>query len=159
MAAIAQAAICRYAGAMKEFNIIGHCFEARHYMVDITGKITAIKSLFIFEAGLCIKMPLPSPLVRIRGELFPELRGNQGLASSPIDWLRPPTLLDTRSTRAVLSLIERLVRLRNHPAMFSPAFLKHCLAILKRQSLLRLIGCAGSILFSVISRHAFSSSG
>lgn len=39
----------------------------------------SIKALFIFEAGLCIKMPLPSHLVRIRGEFFPEPHGNQGL--------------------------------------------------------------------------------
>ena len=30
---------------MKEFNITGPCFEARHYMVNISGKITAIKTL------------------------------------------------------------------------------------------------------------------
>jgi hypothetical protein len=30
---------------MKEFNITGPCFEARHYMVDISRKIAAIKAL------------------------------------------------------------------------------------------------------------------
>jgi hypothetical protein len=34
-----------YTGAMKDFNITGSCFEAQHYMIDISEKIAAIKPL------------------------------------------------------------------------------------------------------------------